>query len=303
VGLSFAFGESLRYQYRLEGADEDWGAPTAQRTVNYANLAPGHYRFMVRAVTVEGSFSQTAAIIRFNVQPYLWQRWWFLLLTGLLLSLLGYSWYRARIKRLLGIERVRTRIAADLHDDIGSNLTRIAILSEVAHSQMNEANPSVANPLSSIARISRESVASMSDIVWAINPRRDSLLDLVLRMRRFANEVLAGRKIEFQFNAPQTDQDEKLGADLRRDVFLIFKEALTNGVRHSNCTRVEIELRLGRHCLELKIEDDGCGFESSVVSEGHGLTSIKRRAKALGGELELLSVPGAGTKISLKVPR
>jgi len=303
VGLSFAFGESLRYQYQLEGADKDWGTPTAQRTVNYANLAPGHYRFMVRAVTAEGNFSETPAFLTFTVQPHLWQRWWFLLLSGLLLSLIVYSYYRSRMARLLGIERIRTRIAADLHDDIGANLTRIAILSEVAHSQMNETNPSVANPLASIARISRESVASMSDIVWAINPRRDSLLDLVVRMRRFANEVFTGRKIEFTFNAPQSDRDQKLGADLRRDVFLIFKEVLTNVVRHSNCTRVQIELVLDRSWLELKIEDDGCGFEPSVASEGHGLISIKRRAEALGGNLELNSAPNAGTKLWLKVPR
>lgn len=303
VGLSFAFGESLRYQFRLEGADQDWGAATAQRTVNYANLAPGHYHFAVRAITSDGSISQTPAIVTFTVLPHVWQRWWFLTLAAFLLSLLGYSWYRSRMKHLLRIERVRTRIAADLHDDIGTNLTRIAILSEVANSQLNDANLGVANPLSSIARISRESVASMSDIVWAINPRRESLLDLVLRMRKFATEVLAGRRIEVEFNAPEADQDQKLSADLRRDVFLIFKEALNNAVRHSNCTKVCIQLLFDRHSLVLKIEDNGCGFESTGTSDGHGLTSMQRRAKALGGQLELLSTAGVGTRILLRVPR
>ena len=234
------------------------------------------------------------AILKLNS---LARRIWLLFIT------VGYSLYRSRVARLLGIERVRTRIAADLHDDIGTNLTRIAVLSEVARSQLDEANPSVANPLSSIARISRESVASMSDIVWAINPRRDSLLDLVLRMRRFANEIFADGKIGFQFHAPETEQDQKLGADLRRDVFLIFKEALNNAVRHSSCANVEIELQLDRLWLLLLVSDDGSGFESSVSSEGHGLISMRRRAKALGGELQLLSREGKSTEILLKVPR
>lgn len=303
VGLSFTFGESLRYQYRLEGADKDWGAPTAQRTVNYANLAPGHYRFLVRALTADGSVSATPATLTFTVRPHLWQRWWFLTMMSLLFITIGYGLYRSRVARLLGIERVRTRIAADLHDDIGTNLTRIAVLSEVAHSQLNEANSGVANPLSAIARISRESVASMSDIVWAVNPRRDSLLDLVLRMRRFANEILAGRNIEFEFHAPETDQDQKLGADLRRDTFLIFKEALNNAVRHSGCANVEIELQVDRLWLVLKVSDDGSGFEPSASGEGHGLVSMQRRAKALGGELQLLSREGKGTEILLRVPR
>jgi signal transduction histidine kinase len=198
---------------------------------------------------------------------------------------------------------VRTRIAADLHDDIGTNLTRIAILSEVAHQQLHDAYPSAATPLSSIARISRESAASMSDIVWAVNPRRDSLLDLVLRMRSFANEVLAGRQIEFQFVAPDRELSQKLGAELRRDVFLIFKESLNNAVRHSSCTHVVIELRLDQSSLALEIRDDGCGFTPSGSSEGHGLVSMQRRAKSLGGELQLQSLAAEGTCISLSVPR
>lgn len=303
VALGTAPGGVLVYQYKLEGADADWSASTEERTVNYVKLAPGRYRFLVRAVNSDGAFSSSPSVVRFTILPHLYQRWWFLTLAGLLFITIGYNLYRSRVARLLGIERVRTRIAADLHDDIGTNLTRIAVLSEVARSQLNEANPSVANPLSSIARIARESVASMSDIVWAVNPRRDSLLDLVLRMRRFANEILASRKIEFQFHAPETDEDQKLGADLRRDVFLIFKEALNNAVLHSDCANVEIELQLDRFWLVLKASDDGSGFEPSASSEGHGLVSMQRRAKALGGELRVLSRPGKGTEILLKVPR
>jgi signal transduction histidine kinase len=303
VGLGASVGDELRYQYRLEGADSDWSPPNAQRNVNYAQLASGHYKFLVRAVNTDGASSVQPATVSFTILPHIYQRWWFVTLAGFLFVSIGYAGYRSRVARLLGIERVRTRIAADLHDDIGANLTRIGILSEVAHQQLHDAHPSSAAPLSSIARISRESAASMSDIVWAVNPRRDSLLDLVLRMRSFANEVLAGRQIDFQFVAPDRELSRKLGAELRRDVFLIFKEALNNAVRHSRCKHVMIELRLEQSSLALVVCDDGCGFALSGSSEGHGLVSMQRRAKSLGGELQLESLVGEGTSVSLSVPR
>jgi signal transduction histidine kinase len=305
VGLSFVPGETLRYRYRLEGADADWSPPTELRTVNYAGLAPGRYRFLVRAENSDGAISPTPASVTFEILPPFWQRWWFLLATAMSVVVAGYALHRYRVSRLLEVERVRTHIAADLHDDIGSNLTQIAILSEVAHGCLNQAEQ-MEGLLSSIARISRESVASMSDIVWAINPRRDSLLDLVRRMRRFANEVLVGR-IQFQFRTPEGEQQLKLGADIRRDVFLVFKEVLNNAVRHSACENVDIELRLERSWLVLRIVDNGhgfdpTGFDPTVSAEGQGLASMKRRAASLRSQFEVKSNPGLGTEIVLKVP-
>src|SRR5262249_45083363 len=130
--LGFGTGEPLRYQYKLEGANSDWNAPIDGRAVNYENLSPGDYRFMVRAVNSEGPASATPAIVAFRILPPLWRRWWFLTLAGMLLGSIVFFADRYRIARLLELERVRTRIAADLHDDIGSGLTRIAILSEIA---------------------------------------------------------------------------------------------------------------------------------------------------------------------------
>jgi signal transduction histidine kinase len=236
--------------------------------------------------------------------------------------LVAYAFYRYRLRRLLEIERVRTRIASDLHDDIGANLTRIAILSEVAHSRLTgirdqwPGGPGVAeghtepsaeisgieNPLSSIAQISRESVASMGDIVWAINPRHDHLTDLIHRMRRLAGEVFSGRKIEYEVKAPDPDTDLRLGADVRRDVLLIFKEAINNVVRHSDCSTVRIELWLEHSCLNLRIVDDGRGFDPDHPSEGNGLASMKQRARGLDGELKVTSIEARGTQVTLRVP-
>lgn len=302
VGLSFASGESLLYQYRLEGADKDWGAATAQSTVNYANLAPGHYRFLVRALTSDGALSTAPAMLTFAVRPHIWQRWWFLALATMVMAFIGYSFYRYRVQRLMQIVNIRTRIASDLHDDIGANLTRISLLSEVAKQNLGAANGSDDSPLMSISRIARESVGSMSDIVWAIDPERDSLLDLTRRMRRHADEVFTLRDIELNFNAPTAKESLRLGVDVRRDLLLIFKEAVNNAARHSHCTRVNIDLLLQPSKLLLEIIDNGAGFDQSIEGEGHGLRSMKRRAEALGGTLAIESRSGVKTIIRVSVP-
>jgi ligand-binding sensor domain-containing protein/two-component sensor histidine kinase len=299
TGLAFGPGELLRFQYKLEGADAEWNPPVKQRTVNYASLSPGIYRFLVRAVNSDGVLSPEPASFDFTILRPIWQRWWFLTPSFLLLAMAIYSVHRFRLAQKLAVERVRTRIAADLHDDIGANLTRIAILSEVAQSQPNGAG--AGGKLSSIADLSREAVASMSDIVWAINPQKDSLLNLIRRVRRFADDVLTARQIEFELRAP--DSDVKLGADVRRNLFLVLKEAINNAVRHSGCSKLEIDIRIDRLWLELTVTDDGGGFDNSKPGEGQGVTSMEKRAASLGGEMELTSGAGVGTRISLKIPR
>jgi ligand-binding sensor domain-containing protein/signal transduction histidine kinase len=303
VGLSFAPGEVLRYQYKLDGVDLDWSAPTDQRSVNFANLAPRSYKFLVRAVSSSGLISSAPAAVTFTILQPIWRRWWLVSLVLLAVTWMVYALFRYRVARIVEVANIRTHIAADLHDDIGSNLTRIAILSEVAHSQLGGERQNVEGPLLSIANISRESVASMSDIVWAINPKRDTLLDLIQRMRRFATETLPSRGIELQFHAPEVDHDLKLGASVRRDVFLIYKEALNNALRHSACKSASIDFRIERAWLILLVRDDGCGFNREIASEGQGLLSMTRRARLLGGELQVNSKPGVGTEICLRVPR
>ncbi|HEY6047021.1 MAG TPA: two-component regulator propeller domain-containing protein, partial [Pyrinomonadaceae bacterium] len=201
VGLSFGPGDVLYYQYKLEGANATWSALTEQRTVNYPSLAPGHYRFMVRAVNSDGVASLQPATVSFTILPLIWQRWWFVTLTALLLCLLIYLAYRYRLHRLLELERVRTRIASDLHDDIGSNLSLIAGLSELLRQQAGQIDSQLAGRLAIIANASRQSVESMGDIVWAVNPKRDNLVDLAHRMRRFASDSLSARNIEFHLDA------------------------------------------------------------------------------------------------------
>jgi signal transduction histidine kinase/sugar lactone lactonase YvrE len=302
VALGYSPGEGLRYRYKLEGASDDWSQLADQRTVNFARLAPGRYRFIVQAVNADGVQSETPASFSFTILPPVWQRWWFIAIAALVLGLSIYAAYRYRLAQKVEIEQMRTRIAADLHDDIGANLTKIAILSEVAHHQLGPDDRPADKTLSSIANISRESVASMRDIVWAINPQRDRLLDLTRRMRGFASDIFTSRNIEFRFSAPDRDRELRLSPKVRRDVFLIFKEAVNNIARHSECSRATIEISLENGRLLLNVCDDGKGFNALEEADGQGLLGMRQRAESFGGEMEISSRNGFGTIVRLKVP-
>jgi signal transduction histidine kinase len=309
VGLSFGVGDTLRYQIKLEGADEDWSLPTEERAVNYARLAPGTYRFFVRAVSADGVVSATPASISFQVLPPIWQRWWFLILATALLSSLIYLGYKFRVRRLLEIERVRMRIATDLHDDIGSSLSRMAILSEVVKRDGSVIHRESLERLTDIADTSRSLVDTMSDIVWSIDPRRDDVQSVVLRVRQFAADIFEPRGIRWEFNSAPELGRVKLSPDQRRHLFLIFKEALTNIVRHANSANVCLKIQTEREQLQAEISDDGIGLSASANSSsevngrgGHGLENMRARAKQIGGDLEIHTTPSAGTKVTLTMP-
>ena len=304
AGLDFGTRKELRYQYKLQGsgADADWSAPTGGRFVNFASLSSGEYRFSVRAVSAVGVMSVTPATVSFTIRPPIWQRWWFLMLAGIGLGLAVYGGHRYRVARLVELARVRTRIATDLHDEIGSNLSLMSIVSDVANKQSGPRDSQMSEWLSLIASTSRETMDAMGDIVWAINPDKDRLLDLTLRMRRVADDIFTARNIAFQVGAPGEGTDVKLGADTRHQVFMIFKESVNNIVRHSECTRAEIEFKVERGRLVLKVSDNGRGFEPGSAAHGNGLSNMHRRAKNLGGELLLVSSPGIGTTVILQAP-
>jgi signal transduction histidine kinase len=267
--------------------------------VTYPRLTSGKYRFLVRAVNSDGLVSAAPAAIGFRLMPPIWMRWWFLIAASLLIFGAIYSAYRFRLQQLLELERVRTRIASDLHDDIGSSLTQIAIMTEVVRRQ----NGHSAEPLARIADLSRELVDSMSDIVWAINPKRDQLSDLIQRMRRFASDVLEAADIEVNFRVLPEHSDAPLHADMRRELFLIFKESINNVARHAQCSQVEIVVELKGSQLSMQIHDDGMGFRPEQGDgQGHGLANMRERARRLGGDAAITSEPGKGTALALMVP-
>ena len=219
----------------------------------------------------------------------------------------------AKEERLAELERVRKRIATDLHDDIGASLTQITVLSEVARQSLSREGVQ-SEQLGQISAVSNELVEAMSDIVWAINPKKDHLSDLVHRMRRFASDVFTARGLKFTFDAPGAAHDTRLGASVRREVFLIFKESVNNVLKHALASSVAINFRLEDGRLELSVSDDGRGFEpvDSVTlsgeyeptdgTGGNGLYSMRRRATEMGGNFEVRSKSGEGTTVTLTLP-
>ncbi|MDP8980218.1 MAG: ATP-binding protein [Acidobacteriota bacterium] len=294
--LSFWPGESLSFQYKLEGIDPDWSVPTTQRSLNYTNLAPGRYSLRVRATGADGSTSPQPAEVEFTVLRPVWQRWWFV--TGVILAIaaLVFILHRYLLAQALALERMRTHIARDLHDEIGSSLSQIAILSEVA--QQHE-RPSQTVP--QIASIARELVDAMNDIVWAINPKHDRLGNLLHRMQRFGEETLGACNIVLRFRAPDADASLRTRPEVRRHLFLVFKEAVTNAARHSGASAADIDLELDGKWFRLRIADDGCGFDPNEETEGDGLANMRKRVESLGGRFDLQSSPGQGTCLSVAI--
>lgn len=203
IGISFAYGAGLRYQYKQAGSAAGWSEPRTERSVLLGNLAPGNYRFLFRAVTPGNVVSPSPATLSFTLLPPFWQRWWFVLLVASVAAVIGWSLHRVQVARLLELERVRTRIAADLHDDLSSSLSRISILSELGRHRMADPEAQEATILGQIGETARELIEATGDIVWAIDTRRGDLESLLARIRRFAGDLLEARGVSVVFAAPR----------------------------------------------------------------------------------------------------
>ena len=290
-----------QYQYRLS-ADEPWSAPSESRSVELASLSPASYRFEVRAVdAATGAVVPGTAVVAFRVLPPIWLRWWFLLACAVAVAGVVYALHRYRLAGAVRLERIRARIATDLHDDIGSSLSQIAILSEVTRQRIRNDPPAAHEPLGLIAETSRELVDKMSDIVWAVNPRRDSLSDLIYRMRRFADDTFGAADIAYRFSAPESVHRLKLGPDVRRELLLIRKESVTNIAKHARATEASVDIAVEGSRLRLTIRDNGRGFDAEASFDGNGVYSMRNRVQALGGTLNIQSGPGLGTTVSLEL--
>jgi signal transduction histidine kinase len=255
-------------------------------------------------VTSEGVESANPAEIDFTVLPPLWKRAWFLALAAALTIALVLFVHRYRVTQMLKLERMRTAIATDLHDDIGASLSQIAILSEVARVKGDGRGPDA--PLERVAALARELVDSMSDIVWSIRSEPHSMDSLVRRMREFALDVLASQGIDFDLRVIQPGGDTEFSLQVRRQLFLLFKECIHNAARHSGCAAVVAGLRIADGEVVLIVEDDGRGLnpEERIPGSvgGTGIPGMRRRVEELGGSMQLTSQPGHGCTVAIRLP-
>jgi len=308
AGLSYRDPGLMRYQVRLR-PEAPWQDASGRPSFQFVDLPPGRYHAEVRASLDGSRWSESTAGLSFTVLPPFWRTWWFNCLIASGIAAGAYSFYRYRLAQLLRLERIRTRIAADLHDDIGSSLSRIAIQSELIR------RPEVLKPLeaerllSDIGESARSLVDSMSDIVWSIDPKRDDLGSLTSRVRHFALGVFEPLSVSLVISAPEDAAGIRLAPGQRRHLYLIVKEAIHNIAKHAACSNVSIALRAERGRLHLEVKDDGRGFEveggacaGPESRGGHGLPSMKARAGQLGGSLTVSSSPGEGTVLMVTCP-
>jgi len=300
TGINFRNPSELKYEYRL-GASEDWSSSTTERTVTFAKLEPGEYIFEARAISKDGHRSDVPAALSFTIASPFWQQWWFIF--GINVVVVGFVWlmYRYRTNQLLKMERLRTRIATDLHDDIGSTLSSISIFSEMAKKEVEKFSPKSSHILHRIGESSRSILESMDDIVWTINPDNDRLENITLRIREFAAEMFEAKAISFELDMPQDTDKMTLSMEMRKNIFLIVKEAVNNIVKHSRCTNASVAISIENSVLSLSVQDNGVGLPAEIDSSGNGLTNMRRRADEIGGTLTISSLDGADTLLTLRV--
>ncbi|HUI64660.1 MAG TPA: triple tyrosine motif-containing protein, partial [Bacteroidota bacterium] len=309
AALSYTCPAKNHYAFKLEGFDADWVYCGTRRYATYTNLGGGHYTFRVKGSNNDGVWNETGASIAFFIAPPFWETWWFRIFAffGVLGSVGGSIRYvemrklKRRIEQLeheRALERERARISQDMHDEVGSSLSEIAILSELAKKKPEESETHVQE----ISNLASELIDSVSEIVWAMNPRNDTLDNLVAHLRRYSVKYLNPAGIACQFSAPDVIPAYHLSAETRRNIFLIAKEALHNVVKHAGASRVEITVTLERGTMEIMLGDNGRGFvPAENASSGNGLPSMQTRAESIGGLFTIGSEPGRGTRLGISV--
>jgi len=294
TALSFSSPNQIRFRYQLEGFDKRWIEAADQRVAYFSHLPPGQYNFKVTACNNHGVWSQTAAAMRFQVLPFFWQTAWFKLLMGLSGVALIIMFYRVRLARLRALERLRQQIARDLHDEVGANLGSISLLTEVMEQRPQPGD------LAQIRSTADQTVETLRDLVWIINPSHEHLSDLIARLKQIAAIMLGN--LNYEFVEMEQANNIKLSLEVRRNVPPLFKEVLNNIRKHSRANRVAIQLHCQDGYLMLEVRDDGVGFDVAKKSQGDGLKNFQNRAAEMRANLTVTSQPLQGVTVKLTAP-
>ncbi|HEX9656405.1 MAG TPA: two-component regulator propeller domain-containing protein [Bacteroidota bacterium] len=298
VAFDYANPGGITYTYKLEGVDRDWVDANDRRYAAYAHLQHGTYTFRVLATNDDGITNLDGASLRLTIAPPFWQTWWFRVLFVAVLAVLLYSIYRFRVRRVLLIEGLRRGIAQDLHDDVGTNLSAIVLSSQMM--QRKFSLPKAAQTeLQEVREVASRTQDLMRDIVWMLNPENDSLNVFLEKMKQEASRLL--KEIPYQFHVSGVQSESTMDLVVKRNIFLIYKEALNNIIRHSDATRVEISVARDDSILSLEIMDNGKGFDPQAETGGNGLQNMRTRSDHIAGTIDINGAPGSGTTIRLKM--
>ncbi|RDB02867.1 sensor histidine kinase [Runella aurantiaca] len=292
--------DSFFYEHRLLGLDSHW-VRTTYPVAHYQQLNGGNYTLELKAQKASGS----PFILSFpiEVQQSFWEEWWFwpMIITYVVMvvSVGIYLFFLYNFKQKLKVQTIRNQIAADLHDEVGSNLNSIAIFAEVLRKKTSTETLPI---LERIIDNTKESVGLMQDAVWAINPKNDSNEKLFERMRSFASALLSNKGIEFDFEIQENIQKANFTLEQRKNCYLIFKEAVNNIAKHSQADRASAKITSDPNCFYITIEDNGRGFDATADHAGNGVSNFKNRAEEAEMFLEIQSTLGKGTSLRLEVP-
>ncbi len=294
--LDYTNPKHNQYEFKLDGLDDGWNHVDAERRIaNYINLPAGDYTFHVTGTNSDGLWNRSGTSILITITPPFWQTWWFITIMVILVGAIIYYLSTIRIKQQLAIEKIKTRLAADLHDNVGASLTEISILSEVAVHKSN--NISDLKELRSISDIARQLVDTMSDIVFVVNPERDSLYDLIIKLKDSYNEFLQSVGISFKVKNIDKTNDIKLPMEYKQNLLLIFKEGINNAIKHSQCDKIVLEANVRGDVIEMILSDNGIGHNEVPMSVGNGLRNMETRANKINGRVKWRSSVKTGTEI------
>jgi len=308
TGLSLVSPDRIQFRYQLEGADADWIQAGARRFAQYNFLLPGNYKFHVIACNSDGVWNEAGATLAVSILPHFYETWWFQVLAGLMvLSVVaGTVRYTAtrrlhlkmeQLERQQAVERERARIAKDIHDDLGANLTLIAVLGDLAQKEKT------VERIEKMSETARQAVKSLDEIVWAVNPRNDTLAHLIDYTGQFTTDYLRDAGIRCLLDVPEQTPVREVPANVRHNVFLAVKEALQNIVKHARATEVWLRVSAIPGGLRMVIEDNGCGFEGVPADAwADGLGNMRQRLTEIGGECRVQSRVGVGTVIHIEFP-
>lgn len=288
--------EKNTYSTKLEGYEDRWFFQGNTASIRYNQLPAGSYVLKVKGADARGNKTSEMLSIPITVQQIFYKQWWFILLIALLLVGIAYAIFKYRLNQVLAMERLRTKISSDLHDDVGSLLSGLAMQTELLEMNASEADKS---KLQKITNISRNAISQMRDLVWSIDSRRATSNDLIEHMHELAEELLMPREIAFNIDTSDVKYGaKKLSAEVKQNLFLIYKEAITNILRHSDATFISIHISNETKTCSFVIKDNGSSKEN-YTSTGFGMANMKMRAEAIGGTVHFEMKDGFTVRVNL----